>query len=162
MANYLTTDTELTSIANAIRTKGGTQAQLTFPSGFVSAINAISTSGGGSGGTITGIDLSNGCSFYTISTNDTTKSGLNLSGISSVINNNKDFYYIGQVEETWGTRVVAHFKGTQFQEMLAYENTSGYDSAIETDLDGTTWPNIQRMYGSGGGYDPIGFILALN
>ena len=45
MANYLTTDTELTSIANAIRTKGGTNAQLTFPTGFVTAINNISTGG---------------------------------------------------------------------------------------------------------------------
>lgn len=39
-------DTDLTSVANAIRTKGGTAASLAFPSGFVSAINAIS--GGGS------------------------------------------------------------------------------------------------------------------
>ena len=43
MADYLTTDTELTSIANAIRTKGGTSASLVYPTGFVSAINAIST-----------------------------------------------------------------------------------------------------------------------
>jgi len=41
MADYLTTDTELTSIANAIRTKGGTSASLTYPTGFVSAIEAI-------------------------------------------------------------------------------------------------------------------------
>lgn len=47
MADYLTTDTELTSIANAIRTKGGTSAQLAYPAGFVSAINAIPTGGGG-------------------------------------------------------------------------------------------------------------------
>lgn len=47
MANYLTTDTELTSVANAIRTKGGTSASLTFPSGFISAIQNIS--GGGIG-----------------------------------------------------------------------------------------------------------------
>lgn len=46
MADYLTTDTELTSIANAIRTKGGTAASLTYPTGFVSAINAIPTGGG--------------------------------------------------------------------------------------------------------------------
>lgn len=39
-------DADLTSVANAIRTKGGTSAQLAFPAGFVSAINAIS--GGGS------------------------------------------------------------------------------------------------------------------
>lgn len=34
-------DAGLTSIANAIRAKGGTSAQLVFPQGFVSAINAI-------------------------------------------------------------------------------------------------------------------------
>ena len=48
-------DSDLTSVANAIRTKGGTSASLAFPSGFVSAINAIS-GGGGSGaehGTVT-------------------------------------------------------------------------------------------------------------
>lgn len=39
-------DTDLTSVANAIRTKGGTSASLTFPSDFVSAINAISGGGG--------------------------------------------------------------------------------------------------------------------
>lgn len=35
-------DTDLTSVANAIRTKGGTSGQLAFPDGFVSAIQAIS------------------------------------------------------------------------------------------------------------------------
>ena len=48
MADYLVTDTEMTSVAGAIRTKGGTQASLSWPSGFVSAINAIPTGGGGS------------------------------------------------------------------------------------------------------------------
>lgn len=43
MADYLTTDTELTSIANAIRTKGGTSANLTYPTGFVTAIGNIPT-----------------------------------------------------------------------------------------------------------------------
>lgn len=54
MADYKVIDTELTSIANAIRTKGGTQSQLVFPTGFVSAINAI-PSGGGSANILTGI-----------------------------------------------------------------------------------------------------------
>lgn len=39
-------DNNLTSVANAIRTKGGTSASLTFPTDFVSAINAISGGGG--------------------------------------------------------------------------------------------------------------------
>ena len=47
MADYKVTDTELTSIANAIRTKGGTSNQLVFPTGFVSAVQAIPTGGGG-------------------------------------------------------------------------------------------------------------------
>ena len=47
MSNYLASDTDLTSVADAIRAKGGTSAQLAFPAGFVSAIDAISTGGGG-------------------------------------------------------------------------------------------------------------------
>lgn len=46
MSEYVVTDTELESVADAIRTKGGTQADLEFPSGFVTAIDNIS--GGGS------------------------------------------------------------------------------------------------------------------
>lgn len=40
-------DADLTSVANAIRTKGGTSASLTFPADFVSAIAAIPSGGGG-------------------------------------------------------------------------------------------------------------------
>lgn len=46
MSVYLADSADLTSIANAIRTKGGTSAQLAFPQGFVSAIEAISGGGG--------------------------------------------------------------------------------------------------------------------
>lgn len=40
-------NSDLTSVANAIRTKGGTSASLAFPSGFVSAIQNIPSGGGG-------------------------------------------------------------------------------------------------------------------
>lgn len=43
MANYLVTDTQLTSIADAIRAKGGTNASLSYPTGFINAIRAISS-----------------------------------------------------------------------------------------------------------------------
>lgn len=46
MANYIASYADLTSVANAIRTKGGTSAPLAFPAGFVSAIAAISGGGG--------------------------------------------------------------------------------------------------------------------
>ena len=44
MANYKVSGTDLASIANAIRTKGGTSSQLSFPLDFVSAIGNIPTS----------------------------------------------------------------------------------------------------------------------
>lgn len=43
-------DSDLTAVANAIRTKGGTSAQMAFPSGFVSAVQAIPSGGGGGNG----------------------------------------------------------------------------------------------------------------
>ena len=46
MSNYIVDGADLTSVANAIRTKGGTSAQLAFPAGFVSAIGDIPTGGG--------------------------------------------------------------------------------------------------------------------
>lgn len=42
---YITTGSELAGVADAIRTKGGTSAALTYPAGFVSAIQAIPTPG---------------------------------------------------------------------------------------------------------------------
>lgn len=42
MAEYLTNTTDLTLVANAIRTKGGTTEPLTYPDEFVTAIQAIS------------------------------------------------------------------------------------------------------------------------
>lgn len=43
MSRKLTTDTDLTAIADAIRAKGGTSASLTYPIGFINAIEAIET-----------------------------------------------------------------------------------------------------------------------
>lgn len=43
MAEYLTNTADLTAVADAIRAKGGTASQLVYPSGFVSAIQAIET-----------------------------------------------------------------------------------------------------------------------
>ena len=40
-------DSDLTSVADAIRSKGGTSEALAFPAGFVSAIEAIEAGGGG-------------------------------------------------------------------------------------------------------------------
>lgn len=48
MANeYLVNSSDLTAVADAIRTKGGTSDAMTFPSGFVGAIAAIQAGSGG-------------------------------------------------------------------------------------------------------------------
>lgn len=51
MSNYIVSDTSLGSVADAIRTKGGTSAPLTYPQGFIDAIDAIETGGSGGGDT---------------------------------------------------------------------------------------------------------------
>ena len=47
MAYRKVNDNSLVSVADAIRSKGGTSDALVFPDGFVSAISAIQTGGGG-------------------------------------------------------------------------------------------------------------------
>lgn len=45
MSDYKVSDNSLTSVAEAIRTKGGTTEGLQFPDGFVQAISSLSTGG---------------------------------------------------------------------------------------------------------------------
>lgn len=45
--NYIATAVDFTTVADAIRAKGGTSASLSWPAGFAAAISAIPTSGGG-------------------------------------------------------------------------------------------------------------------
>ena len=45
MAKYLVNDSSLTAVADAIRTKGGTTERLSFPDGFVSAVEGIQAGG---------------------------------------------------------------------------------------------------------------------
>lgn len=47
MAQYIVTNTELIAVADMIRTKGETSANLVWPSGYISAIQAIPSGGGG-------------------------------------------------------------------------------------------------------------------
>lgn len=66
-------DADLTSVANAIRAKGGTSAQLAFPAEFVSAIEAISGGGGltllASGDYVVSSDIGTGSMAIPVSVN---------------------------------------------------------------------------------------------
>lgn len=46
MAEYLVNSEDLTTVANAIRAKGGTTTKLSFPAGFASGIQALAAGGG--------------------------------------------------------------------------------------------------------------------
>ena len=72
MAEYLTNTTDLTLVADAIRTKGGTTAQLIYPDGFVTAIQAIET----------GTELQIIVSVTSGATVTATKGSLSVSGAS--------------------------------------------------------------------------------
>lgn len=67
MANYLTTDTDLEAVADAIRNKGGTSADLEFPHGFVDAIDAIEAGGSGSGAAVVASGTFTGNGSFSIS-----------------------------------------------------------------------------------------------
>ena len=114
MADYLVTDTELTTVANAIRTRGGTSASLECPDEFVTAIENIPTGGtaaisiedttdsaGGTIRTITALDISDttavaadvasGKYFYT---SDGTKTSGTASGGGGTTIEEKDVNFI--------------------------------------------------------------------
>lgn len=61
MADYLVTDTELTTVADAIRTKGGTSAALEWPSGYAQAIADIPSGGGAEMATVSLISVNDFC-----------------------------------------------------------------------------------------------------
>jgi hypothetical protein len=88
-------DADLTSVANAIRTKGGTSAQLAFPAGFVSAVEAIPTGGGGSGNYETGtLTLA---SDFALSTSPKPIPGLQLGFVP-------DYFLMMQTRESFEAR----------------------------------------------------------
>lgn len=103
-------DADLTSVANAIRTKGGTSAQLAFPAGFVSAIGSIP-----SGPTPTGTkqisitqngttteDVTNYASAE-ITVNVSGGGGPDLSGIKQAESlNNIGGLFQAMIDGTWG------------------------------------------------------------
>lgn len=60
MATRSVQDSSMTSIADAIRAKGGTSDTLAFPSGFVEAIEAIQTGGGNTENLLFGLPYATG------------------------------------------------------------------------------------------------------
>lgn len=123
MSNYLTTDTDLIAVADAIRAKGGTSSSLSFPDGYVSAIQDIQTGGNLEDITISqdylveqNTVISNGIIFQTDETypgtpvvlNNTNyanidNGNLGQNGIGIKIELNRTYHCTGELKIEWST-----------------------------------------------------------
>lgn len=115
-------DADLTSVANAIRTKGGTSASLEFPADFLTAIAAIPSGGGGSvqykSGTYTA--TSDKTSYMTITT--VADVGFTPKAFIFVANNRSDLSGAGTV--LLCAMYAQSPTGNDYRASIRYTNTS--------------------------------------
>lgn len=144
-------DADLTAVADAIRTKGGTSAQLAFPAEFVSAITAI-PAGGGVGITVRSgtVKLQNnrGSQFVCVRIKYDAYSN-NSSGFGAYNSNVSNGSTLN--EARW-----AIFSDTDGDYIVFHSNTSTWNFTYNDE------PVAYVSYGSGGQWDihvylPTGF-----
>lgn len=123
MADYLTTTEELTSIADAIREKGGTEEPLEYPEGFVDAIEDIS-GGGGSAIAVTETADSHGGTVLSIS-------GVSLAGDTVKANRLLKGY---TAHDASGNAITGTYEGGSEMNIQVY---NGYDYVTSTSYTAT-------------------------
>ena len=144
MAEYLTNTTDLTLVADAIRTKGGTTELLTYPDEFVTAIQAIQT----------GTELQIIVTVTSGATVTATKGSLSVSGTS--VNGTCTL----TVPEP-GEWTVSATLGGQTSNSNIVNVVSSYDTTlafISTTLNNNSWEAIRGISdaGQGANYWSIG------
>ena len=144
MAEYLTNTTDLTLVADAIRTKGGTTELLTYPDEFVTAIHAIQT----------GPELQIIVTVTSGATVTATKGSLSVSGTS--VNGTCTL----AVPET-GTWSVSATLGGQTSNTKTVSITTSYSltlSFVSSTLNNNEWSVIKSVSdaGQGANYWSIG------
>ena len=117
-------DSDLTSVANAIRAKSGGSSQLAFPAGFVSEIQAI-PSGGGGAGIISSDNYDFVFGIVTVGANTVTK-------VTQV-----ETYLLGLLGENPAGTLVGSWWG-----IVGWDGTTVYNLAFCTDQNG---PNFYRF-----------------
>ena len=124
MSQFIVENTELISIADAIRAKGGTSAGLTFPAGFVSAIENI-PAGGGTIKSVTGSIPSGSDQTFTgsIPITPTPTSARSIFGVSLMTNTSQFSTQTGSSNASFiGTIGLVPF--TTFNEQDKYASVS--------------------------------------
>lgn len=132
MAEYKVSSSDMTSVADAIRTKGGTSAGLSFPDGFVDAIDAIQT-GGGSATLITKSIAANG-TYNASSDNADGYSEVTVNVPGSIITGT----FTGTTAEKGSAKsITVPYSGSGYPvSILIYPTAGGYKS--DTDIYAST------------------------
>lgn len=137
MAEYLTNTTDLTLVADAIRTKGGTTELLTYPDEFVTAIHAIQT----------GTELQIIVTVTSGATVTATKGSLSISGTSV----NGTCTLVVPEEGEW---TVSATLGGETSNSNIVNVVSSYDTFltfVSTTLNDNSWEAIRGISDAGQG-----------
>ena len=144
MAEYLTNNTDLKKVADAIRTKGGTSAALAYPDEYVSAINAITT----------GIELKIVVSVTTGATVTATKGGLSVSGISA----NGTCTLVVPEAGTWSVNATLNGQTSDTKSVSVIDSYALTISFVSATLNNNEWSVIKSVsdVGQGANYWSLG------
>lgn len=144
MTEYLTNDVDLKKVADAIRTKGGTSAALSYPDEYVSAINAITA------GTELKIVVStpSGAAVTATKGSDTV-SGTSANGICTLI-----------VPEagTWSVKATMGGQTSKTKNVFVVDSYAVELSFVSSTLNNNDWATIKSVSdaGQGANYWSIG------
>ena len=144
MTEYLTNDLDLRKVADAIRTKGGTSAALSYPDEYVSAINAITA------GTELKIVVStpSGAAVTATKGSDTV-SGMSVNGICTLV-----------VPEagTWSVKATLGGQTSETKNVFVVDSYAVELSFVSSTLNNNDWATIKSVSdaGQGANYWSIG------
>lgn len=149
MAEYLTNDTDLKKVADAIRTKGKTSAALSYPDEYVTAIEAITT----------GVELSIVASVTTGATVIATKDELTVSGVSV----NGSCTLIVPEAGTWNVKATLNGETSGVKSISITDSYHLSLYFIDPELDKNSWAKIREISdkGQGANYWSVGDCKAV-
>lgn len=144
MTEYLTNDVDLRKVADAIRTKGGTSAALSYPDEYVSAINAITT------GTELKIVVSTPSgAAVTATKGSNTVSGMSVNGVCTLV-----------VPEagTWSVKATMGGQTSETKNVFVVDSYAVELSFVSSTLNNNDWATIKSVSdaGQGANYWSIG------